>query len=61
MDINKIFKTPKDRWEAIDFMNNARQELVEAIYIINSFIKNNNEHSKEFSEARAKKFLKNYE
>ena len=61
IDTKKTSKTPKDQWEAIEFMNEAQQLLVEAICIMDSAVENDTEDFKEMHQTRMKKFIKQFE
>jgi hypothetical protein len=61
IDTKKTSKTPKDQWEAIDFMNEAQQRLVEALHIMDSVLENNTDDFKELHEKRIKDFIKQFE
>lgn len=61
IDTKKTNKTPKDKWEAIEFMNEAQQRLLEAIHIMDSVVENNTEEFKEIHEIRIRGFLKQFE
>ena len=61
IDIKKTNPTPKDKWEAIDFMNKAQQKLVDALYIMDSMLKNNTDEFKETHKKRMEDFIKQFE
>jgi hypothetical protein len=61
-EIKKISPSPKDQWEAIEFMVNAQSQLTEALFIMKSLIENNSDkESKEWHEKRIKDFIKQFE
>tara|TARA_R110002049_G_scaffold4063_2_gene29307 strand:- start:10975 stop:11178 length:204 start_codon:yes stop_codon:yes gene_type:complete len=61
IDIKKISKTPKDQFEAIDFMIEFSSKLLDAILIMNSAVKFNTENYKEINEKRMIDFIKQFE
>ena len=60
-DTKKITSTPKDQWEAINFLVKKEQELISALHIMKSIIDNPQDDFKELHEKRIKEFLSNYE
>ena len=60
IDIKKTNPTPKDKWEAIELMNEAQQRLLEALHIMNSMLENNTDDFKEIHEKRMKDFVKHF-
>ncbi len=60
IDIKKIIPTPKDKWEAIEFMNEAQQRLIQAINIMISCIENNEAEDLEFHHKRMNDFISRY-
>ena len=61
LDINKLSPIPKDQWEAIDHMNRFSQNLVSAIFILQSFVEFNDEPTNNINIERAKKFIDQFE
>ena len=61
LDINKTNPTPKDKWEASDFMVKAQSSLVDALFIMDSALNFNTDDYKEINEKRMKDFIKKFE
>lgn len=61
IDINKTNPTPKDKWEASDFMVKAQISLVDALFIMDSALNFNTAEYKEINEKRMKDFIKKFE
>lgn len=61
IDIKKTNPTPKDKWEAADFMINAQSSLVDALFIMDSALNFNTDEYKEINEKRMKEFIKKFE
>ena len=60
LDIKKTSPTPKDKWQAIELMTEAQQNVIEAIHIFNSIIENNTPEHKEFHDKRINEFLNKF-
>jgi len=60
LDIKKLSKTPKDKFEAIEFMNEFSQHLINAVHIMNSCIEFNGEEFRESNERRMKNFIETF-
>ena len=61
LDVKKTNPTPKDKYQAIEFMCEAQKQLVDAIFIMNSIVTNPSEEYKELHERKIKKFIKQFE
>lgn len=61
LDIHKTNPTPVDKWEAVEFMNKAQQDLLEALHIMESMIENDSDEYKEIHVKRMKNFIKKFE
>lgn len=61
IDIKKTHPTPGNNWQAIDLMNKAQQNLVDALHIMDSVLQNNTDDFKDIHEKRMKNFIKKFE
>jgi hypothetical protein len=59
-EIMKIMKTPKDQWEAIDFMIEAQGLLLRAIHIMESQIENDELENHDFHKKTIIQFLNQF-
>jgi len=59
-NIKKTNPTLKDKWEVINLMNKAQQELLGALYIMKSMLENNGSDFKETYEKRMKNFVNEF-
>ena len=60
IDIKKVYKSPSDQWQAIEFMINAQFSLMDAIHIMQSILDNPDPEYWEFHEKRMKEFISKY-
>lgn len=60
INVNKVCPTPKDKWEAVDFANEAQQKLLEALYIMDSVLKSPQDFEG-FHKRRMEEFIKQYQ
>ncbi len=61
LDIKKLNRTPKDGFEAIDYMNEARGYLTDALHIMDSIITNNTEEFQEIHKRNLRDFINKFE
>lgn len=61
LDIKKLTATPEDKFEAVRMMNEARQNLLDALHILESFIEFDSEPFKSIHKKRALNFIKKFE
>ena len=57
LDTKKLTPTPKDKFEAIDFMVNARIKLTDALFIMDSILNDDTKTLDEFHKKRMKEFI----
>lgn len=61
VDIQKLSKKPKNQFEAVQFMNEFSQQILDAMFIMESSILFNSDIDREISVARMKAFIKQFE
>lgn len=61
LDLKKVNPTPKDKFEAIQFMNTAQQHLIDAIFIMDSALRNNSVEDDLIHEKKMKEFIQKFE
>lgn len=57
IDTKKTNPTPKDKWEAIDLLIKSQQNVVDALFIMDSILTYNTEDYKEIHEKRMRDFI----
>jgi hypothetical protein len=60
IDVKKIYKSPKDKWEAIDIMIETQSKLCDSLFILLSVVENPSKEYKEIHEKRINDFLKDF-
>jgi len=60
LDIKKTNPTPKNKWEAIELMIEAQQNVIEALHIMDSVLECDTEEFKEMHEKRMKQFIEKF-
>lgn len=61
IDIKKVLgETPSNAFDAIDLMLKAQQQVIEAIFIMQSCLDNPDEEMKSYHETRMKQFLNQF-
>lgn len=61
LDIKKTHPTPKNGFEASDFMIKAQSHLIDALFIMNSCIKYTEDGMDEIHKKRMADFIKRFE
>ena len=57
LDIKKTNPTPQDKWDALELLIKAQQNVIEALHIMDSVLKYN---IREIHEKRMKDFIKKF-
>ena len=60
LDIKKTNPTAKDKWDAVDLLIKTQNNLVGALFIMDSAIRYNTKDYKELHEERMKDFIKKF-
>ena len=60
LDIKKTNPTPQDKWDALELLIKAQNNLIDALFIMDSALKYNTEDSKELHEKRMKEFIEKF-
>ena len=58
LDVKELVKTPKDQWEAIQYLEKAQQRIIDAIHIMESILDNPNEMP--FHKKRIELFIEQF-
>ena len=61
LDIKKTNPTPQDKWDALELLIKAQQNIIDALFIMDSAIKYNTEGYREIHEIKMKKFIDKFE
>ena len=61
LDIKKISPTPQDKWDALELLIKTQQNLIEALFIMDSAIEYNTEEYREIHEKNMKEFIEKFE
>jgi len=60
LDIKKTNPTPQDKWDALELLIKAQQNLVDALHIMDSAVNYNTEEYREINEKKMKEFIKKF-
>ena len=61
LDIKKTNPTPQDKWDALELLIKAQNNLIDALFIMDSALEYNTEDSKELHEKRMRDFIDKFE
>ena len=60
LDIKKTNPTPQDKWDALELLIKAQQNIFDALFIMNSALEYNTEEYREIHEKKMKDFIKKF-
>ena len=61
LDIKKTNPTPQDKWDALELLIKAQNNLIDALYIMDSALEYNTEEHREINERRMRDFIDKFE
>ena len=60
LDIKKTNPTPQDKWDALELLIKAQQNIIDALHIMDSALEYNTEEYREIHEKKMKDFIKKF-
>ena len=60
LDIKKTNPTPQDKWDALELLIKAQNNLIDALFIMDSALEYNTEEYREIHEKKMKEFVEKF-